>query len=112
MAKVVKSHALSAIGLTAFKKTSEVEKPSVYRVDNFNLLLSLQVGWFDAIGIFCCESDMLNFYVSRQASYTVSAQSLRFLADSGFDFNKQIRLGLPYTTGNAEVKCSSFWYLG
>jgi len=55
MAKVVKSHALSAIGLTAFKKTSEVEKPSVYRVDNFNLLLSLQVGWFDAIGMFSCE---------------------------------------------------------
>ncbi|KAG2185166.1 hypothetical protein INT44_001956 [Umbelopsis vinacea] len=60
--------------------TSEAEKPSVYRVDNFNLLLSLQ------------------------ASYTVSAQSLRFLADSGFDFNKQIRLGLPYTTGSAEEK--------
>ncbi|KAI8579356.1 hypothetical protein K450DRAFT_242861 [Umbelopsis ramanniana AG] len=80
MAKVVKSHALNAIGLTAFKRTSEAEKPSVYRVDNFNLLLSLQ------------------------ASYTVSAQSLRFLADSGFDFNKQIRLGLPYTTGSAEDK--------
>lgn len=43
MAKVVRSHALSAIGLTAFKKTSEAENPSIWRVDNFNFLLSLQV---------------------------------------------------------------------
>lgn len=103
MAKVVKSHALNAIGLTAFKKTSAVGKTSVYCVDNFNLLLSLQVSCLDAIGTFSCESGMLNLHTSCQASYTVSAQSLRFLADSGFDFNKQIRLGLPYTTGKAEV---------
>lgn len=43
LAKVVKSHALSAIGLTAFKKTQSDGSSSVWRVDNFNILLSLQV---------------------------------------------------------------------
>ncbi|KAG2174926.1 hypothetical protein INT43_005988 [Umbelopsis isabellina] len=88
LVKVVKSHALSAIGLTAFKKTHSDASSSTWRVDNFNILLSLQ------------------------ASYTVSHQSLRFLADSGFDFNKQIRKGLPYTAGaDAEANPDTVRYL-
>ncbi|RIA97309.1 ribonuclease CAF1 [Glomus cerebriforme] len=81
LCKVVKTHALVAFGLTVFEEvTNDVQGVSEslekqYNVHNFN------------------------FNLLSQVDHIISPQSLQFLSDSGFDFNKQIRKGIPYTPG-------------
>ncbi|GES85832.1 target of EGR1 protein 1-like [Rhizophagus clarus] len=90
LCKVVRSHALVAFGLTIFEEvTNDAQRMSEslekrYNVHNFN------------------------FNLLSQVDHIISPQSLQFLSDSGFDFNKQIRKGIPYTPGydksNSNVK--------
>ncbi|CAB4446093.1 unnamed protein product [Rhizophagus irregularis] len=81
LCKVVRSHALVAFGLTIFEEvTNDVQRMSEslekrYNVHNFN------------------------FSLLSQVDHIISPQSLQFLSDSGFDFNKQIRKGIPYFPG-------------
>ncbi|CAJ0751093.1 9076_t:CDS:10, partial [Entrophospora sp. SA101] len=80
LSKVVKSHALVAFGVTVFEEIVEKEETTSplekqYNVYNFNFTLLSQV------------------------DHIISPQSLAFLSDTGFDFNKQIRKGIPYFPG-------------
>ncbi|CAG8480250.1 17249_t:CDS:2 [Acaulospora morrowiae] len=81
LCKVVKTHALVAFGVTVFEDAEceiPVSREKQYKVSNFNFTLLSQV------------------------DYVVSPQSIEFLSDSGFDFNKQIRRGIPYTPGSSQ----------
>ncbi|RUP46041.1 ribonuclease H-like domain-containing protein [Jimgerdemannia flammicorona] len=82
-APLVKSHALVAVGLTSFERISnswsddaQQKWGTQYVAQNFSFLLS-------------CQTE-----------YTVNPSSLSFLIESGFDFNKQIKLGIPYYCGS------------
>ncbi|KAF0449770.1 ribonuclease CAF1 [Gigaspora margarita] len=89
LCKVVKTHAVVAFGITVFEDLTEsgqvasegLEKQ--YNVYNFNFTLFSQV------------------------DYIMSPRSLQFLSDSGFDFNKQIRRGIPYTPGRDPTSANS-----
>ncbi|RHZ46318.1 hypothetical protein Glove_627g29 [Diversispora epigaea] len=82
LCNVVKNHALVALGLTIYEDLSTAQNGSSespekqYKVYNFNFTLLSQV------------------------DHTISPRSLQFLSDTGFDFNKQIRNGIPYIPGN------------
>ncbi|KAL1921747.1 uncharacterized protein VTP21DRAFT_10389 [Calcarisporiella thermophila] len=81
--KVALTHALVALGITTFEHGSENGRDQTnYIVHNFNFLLL------------------------REDDHQVSSKSLSFLAESGFDFNRQYREGIMYTPG--EDKLSSF----
>ncbi|CAG8500234.1 14726_t:CDS:2 [Cetraspora pellucida] len=81
LCKVVKAHAVVAFGITVFEdiasgqETSQIYEKQ-YDVYNFNFTLCSQV------------------------DHMMSPRSLQFLSDCGFDFNKQIRKGIPYTPGH------------
>ncbi|CAG8544305.1 22070_t:CDS:2 [Dentiscutata erythropus] len=89
LCKVVKTHAVVAFGITIFEDPTAsgqvasggLEKQ--YNVYNFNFTLLSQV------------------------DHIISPRSLQFLSDSGFDFNKQIRRGIPYTPGRDPTSVSS-----
>ncbi|KAI8802091.1 ribonuclease CAF1 [Cladochytrium replicatum] len=86
LAKVARTYALVSFGVAVFERipsvTNENEDSSSagditnYAVHNFN------------------------FTLLRSDDYTVSTSSLSFLHDSGFDFNRHLREGIPYTPGN------------
>ena len=48
--------------------------------------------------------EVFNIWLLSQHSYTIDPSSAKFLIDHGFDFNKQFRLGLPYTPAHANSK--------
>ncbi|CAG8510106.1 11719_t:CDS:2, partial [Ambispora leptoticha] len=75
----VKNHALLSLGITVFEEKSTQVASHLeqrYNVHNFNFTL------------FC------------RHEYKVTPKSLEFLLENGFDFNKQIRHGIPYYPGN------------
>ncbi|CAG8444530.1 8267_t:CDS:2 [Diversispora eburnea] len=74
LCNVVKTHALVALGLTIYEDLSTVQNKS-------------------------SESPEKQYKVD----HTISPRSLQFLSDTGFDFNKQIRNGIPYIPGNDPV---------
>ncbi|CAB4446122.1 unnamed protein product [Rhizophagus irregularis] len=45
------------------------------------------------------KAPIILLYLLSQVDHIISPQSLQFLSDSGFDFNKQIRKGIPYFPG-------------
>ncbi|KAK9766514.1 hypothetical protein K7432_004338 [Basidiobolus ranarum] len=88
--EVVTNHAMVAFGLSVFKEidvTKHSPNPNPleksYTVDNFNFTL-------------LCQND-----------YTVNPRSLSFLAESGFDFNKQALSGIPYFPGDVQETSKS-----
>ncbi|CAI2184630.1 17287_t:CDS:2 [Funneliformis geosporum] len=81
LCKVVKTHALVAFGLTVFEEAkSNIQGGSESLEKQYNVY-------------------NFNFNLLSQVDHIISPQSLQFLSDSGFDFNKQIRKGIPYTPG-------------
>ncbi len=48
-----------------------------------------------------CRAEVFNILLLSQHSYTVDPSSAKFLLKHGFDFNKQLRHGLPYTAVGA-----------
>lgn len=76
--EVAKSRSIISLGLSCYQLITSPEghsQPCGYIVQTFNILL-------------LCEED-----------YTVEPQSLKFLVQHGFDFNKQYEKGLPYYRG-------------
>ncbi|KAI8851922.1 ribonuclease CAF1 [Chytridium lagenaria] len=76
LSKVVNEHALVAFGLTTFEQISREDEGTHYVINNFNFILL------------------------STSDYKVSAESMCFLVDNGFDFNRQFRDGIPYAPGN------------
>jgi target of EGR1 protein 1 len=70
---VAKSHAIVAFGLSVSQKDKETNK---YSVQNFHF------------SMLCTQE------------YLVCPQSISFLVSNGFDFNEQIKDGIPYIPGN------------
>ncbi|KAL2912749.1 hypothetical protein HK105_207741 [Polyrhizophydium stewartii] len=73
---VVRSHALVAFGLAVFEKPDPRTRPTHYAVHSFQ------------------------FSMLCRKEHKVSPSSMSFLIEHGFDFNAQIRHGIPYTPGN------------
>ncbi|KAI7834714.1 CAF1 family ribonuclease-domain-containing protein [Kickxella alabastrina] len=69
MANVAKTHALVSMGISTY---SYEKAPSSYNVHNFN------------------------FTLQQQNSHLINANSIGFLAETGFDLNKQAREGIRY----------------
>ncbi len=44
-----------------------------------------------------CRAEVFNLLLLSQHSYTMDPSSAQFLLKHGFDFNKQLRYGLPFT---------------
>ena len=62
-------------------------------------------------------ASVFNVWLMCQSPYTIDPSSALFLLEHGFDFNKQIARGIPYTPGPMEVSraahqpiCSSVEY--
>ena len=55
-----------------------------------------------AIGV---VARVFNVWLMSQKAYTIDPLSARFLLQHGFDFNKQVAKGIPYSPGPMEV-CS------
>jgi target of EGR1 protein 1 len=72
LAELSRTHAISAVGLSTFQKSTENE----YIVNNFHFVM-------------LCTKD-----------HIVSPSSVSFLVEHGFDFNDQFRNGIPYQPGN------------
>ncbi|KAJ3406593.1 hypothetical protein CcCBS67573_g03799 [Chytriomyces confervae] len=70
--EVAVGHALVALGLVAFERTGD--------------------------GSF--KMHCFSFILAPMDSHKVSPSSMAFLVDHGFDFNAQIRFGIPYKAGN------------
>lgn len=49
------------------------------------------------------EVQVFNVWLMRQTAYTVDPSSAQFLLQHGFDFNKQVAKGIPYTPGQLQV---------
>ncbi|KAJ2451194.1 hypothetical protein EV183_003778 [Coemansia sp. RSA 2336] len=71
MANVAKSHALVSLGLSTFTHTST----GMFHVYNFNCILQ------------------------EQNTHFINPASMSFLAQNGFDINKQAQLGIRYFSG-------------
>uniref|UniRef100_A0A2P2I067 Target of EGR1 protein 1-like n=1 Tax=Hirondellea gigas TaxID=1518452 RepID=A0A2P2I067_9CRUS len=81
MTELARSHATVSMGISCYayrKPTEAAEGPLRYHY---------QVQTFDVL-------------VLMQSGFTVQAESLKFLRNHGFDFNKQFDYGLPYFPGN------------
>ena len=85
LCNIARSRSVIALGLACFcQQQKEVPQDKTFQVRTFNLVL-------------LCEDE-----------YMVEAQSLRFLVNYGFDFNKQYASGIPYKKGNIEVNKNLF----
>jgi len=91
MAKTARTHSILSLGLSCYrlKKTTECDA---------NQRGSCAVQF---------EVQTFNILVLCQDAYTVEPESLKFLSDHGFDFNRQCSHGLPYKRGHCKV--SEFW---
>ncbi|XP_063901741.1 target of EGR1 protein 1-like isoform X2 [Zophobas morio] len=63
-------------------------------------IVSLGLSFFCPLDVNDFQVYSFNILTACQDSYTVDPSSLQFLADNGFDFNKQISEGLLYYSGN------------
>ncbi|KAJ2727164.1 hypothetical protein GGI07_000048 [Coemansia sp. Benny D115] len=70
MTNIAKTHALVSMGVSIFSRRHTV--PGSHNVNNFNFLLQ------------------------QQNSHLVNANSMSFLAENGFDLNKQVAQGIRY----------------
>ncbi|ORX68371.1 ribonuclease CAF1, partial [Linderina pennispora] len=73
MSNVAKSHALVSLGMSVFSKRHS--KPGSFNVNNYN------------------------FTVQQQNSHLISANSVAFLAQNGFDLNRQASEGIRFYAG-------------
>lgn len=71
LAEVAKTHAITAVGLSLYQKSS-----TGYIVTNFHFVM-------------LCMKE-----------HTISPSSISFLVEHGFDFNDQYKNGIPYMPGN------------
>ncbi|KAI8608196.1 CAF1 family ribonuclease-domain-containing protein [Chytriomyces sp. MP71] len=77
--KVASSHALLALGVAAFERIHSEDRQS---------------DGVPQYAVHCFE-----FLLMPMDDYVVSTSSLAFLVDHGFDFNRQIREGIPFKAG-------------
>ncbi|KAJ1944417.1 hypothetical protein FBU59_002605 [Linderina macrospora] len=73
MSNVAKTHALVSLGMSVFSKRHN--KPGSFNVNNYN------------------------FTVQQQNSHLISANSIAFLAQNGFDLNRQASEGIRFYAG-------------
>ncbi|KAJ1830280.1 hypothetical protein LPJ73_008303, partial [Coemansia sp. RSA 2703] len=73
MTNIVKTHALVSMGISTFSRRHT--RPGSYNVDNFN------------------------FTLQQQNSHLINPNSVAFLAQNGFDLNKQATEGIRYFGG-------------
>ncbi|ORX97829.1 ribonuclease CAF1 [Basidiobolus meristosporus CBS 931.73] len=102
--EVVLNHAMVAFGLSAFKESTPESPESAsletsYTADHFNFTLLCQV--CSSLCNLPSFSAFLTGFLGQNA-YTVNPKSLSFLAESGFDFNKQAISGIPYFPGDIQ----------
>ncbi|KAG9285883.1 hypothetical protein G9A89_013308 [Geosiphon pyriformis] len=117
MCKSVRSHALLSFGITAFE---EVRNATYEQEESGSAIDPQELNWTKTAKTATNEMEgprkhsnlletQLNvhnfeFTMFSQTEYVVTPDSLAFLLENGFDFNKQIRQGIPYFPGADKIE--------
>ena len=96
LCEVVSSRAIVSLGVACFKWE---ETPNKSEVTTIAAECSCP-----GVGV-----QVFNVCLLSQHAYTIDPSSAKFLVAHGFDFNKQISLGLPYTPPAARTKVGVTW---
>lgn len=88
--KVVKSHSLLQLGLSTFRRTSSIAPPATpFTVSpgGGGIQVPQQI----------YEVQTFNFWMMTEEEFAVTPSSIRFLAESGLDFNFLFSKGIRYS---------------
>ncbi|XP_076353535.1 target of EGR1 protein 1-like [Tachypleus tridentatus] len=95
ISEAVSSRAIISLGLSCFRLSTTDDKS-----DNQNNCNEEECSKNNIENSFRFLVQTFNILVLCNEDYTVEPDSLKFLVDHGFDFNRQYSLGLPYYRGD------------
>ena len=75
--------------------------------ENGDFSAAVALSHSSAVGV---VARVFNVWLMSQKAYTIDPLSARFLLQHGFDFNKQVAKGIPYSPGPMEVCLCMYQY--